>query len=333
MDTSKVAPPTPDEAEMHAVVPEDLALKRLDVVATLLFPPHSRRRIQQWIAEGRLLADGLRCERDQAARPGQVLALTPGERTQHIDTPAQDLQLHIIHRDEHLFIIDKPAGLVSHPAPGHPEKTLVNGLLHLDDALHKLPRAGLVHRLDRDTTGLLVVARTEAAWQSLSKQLRQRSIKRHYRALVRGVPTAGGTLNKAIGRHPQNRLRMAVRPDGRPSETHFRIHCKFRHHAELDIQLMTGRTHQIRVHLTDAGLPLIGDQTYGNGSDPVRGMDEAVLQAVRQFPRQALHAHSLALQHPYGGRILQWQSEIPQDYRELCSILQHDAESSTDPAD
>lgn len=310
---------------LRSEVPDSLAGMRLDQVATILFPPYSRQRIQQWITAGRLQIDGQPGQRDQAVRTGQVLTLSPDRRMQQADTAAQDLQLRLVHEDEALFVIDKPAGLVCHPAPGHSDQTLVNGLLHLDGQLRDLPRAGLVHRLDRDTTGLLAIARTEAAWQSLSEQLRQRRIERRYLAIVRGLPTAGGVLDKAIGRHPRNRLRQAVRSDGKAAETHFKIRRQFRHHTELQVQLQTGRTHQIRVHLTDAGLPLVGDRVYGRGSAPVSGMSEAMRQAVRDFPRQALHAHSLSLQHPSSGKMLQWQSPEPQDYLDLRQLLRDDA--------
>lgn len=277
--------------------------------------------MQQWIADGDLLLDGQPCERDQAVAAGQQLQLTATGRTAANPVAAQRMQLQLVFRDDHLLVVDKPAGLVCHPAPGHPDNTLMNGLLYLDPSLRQLPRAGLVHRLDRDTTGLLVIARTELAWQSLSRQLRRRSVKRHYLALVRGVPAAGGLLDKAIGRHRHNRLRNAVRADGRPARTHFRVREKFRCHAELSIRLETGRTHQIRLHMTDAGFPLIGDRLYGRGSAPVAGMSRRQLQLVRDFPRQALHAEMLELQHPAGGKPMRWQSEAPQDYRRLRQEL------------
>ena len=224
--------------------------------------------------------------------------------------------------------IDKPAGLVVHPGAGNPSHTLQNALLGRDAALALVPRAGLVHRLDKDTSGLLVVARTPEVHTALVAQLQRREISREYLALCLGVPTAGGTIDQPIGRHRSQRTRMAVRRDGREAVTHYRLEERFRGHALLRVKLETGRTHQIRVHLAHAGLPLVGDPVYGGRRRLVAGLGEAARAALLAFRRQALHAFRLALDHPVTGRPMHFEARLPDDFRKLLAALRDDARAA-----
>jgi len=235
------------------------------------------------------------------------------------------IPLRIVHEDEALLVIDKPAGLVVHPGAGNPAHTLQNALLAHDPALALVPRAGLVHRIDKDTSGLLVVARTPEAHTALVAKLQRHEIGREYLALCLGLPTAGATIDEPIGRHRSQRTRMAVRQDGREAVTHYRIEERFRGHALLRVQLETGRTHQIRVHLAHAGLPLVGDPVYGGRRRLVAGLSEPARAALQGFRRQALHAHRLALDHPVTGWRASFEAPLPDDFRQLLAVLRRDA--------
>ena len=348
-DTAAAEPPTAEAAtatstdaetptesceqlqQLHGTVDADLDGSRLDRAATVLFPPWSRGQVQRWIKAQVLTLDGEPTVRHRIVRAGMTLQLRPEPQYTGEQPPlAVPMPLDIIYRDEHLLVLNKPANRVVHPAKGHREDTLVNGLVALDETQAQLPRCGLVHRLDKDTTGLLVVARTEQAWRMLSKQLRDRSMSRNYLALVRGVPTAGDSISAPMGRHPRNRMRMAVRDAGRAALTHFKVRTKYRAHAELSVSLGTGRTHQIRVHMAHCGWPVIGDPYYGNGSDPVRGMSVELLSAIHGFHRQALHAYELGLSHPLSGEPMRWRVEPPADYLALRAALEADAERPID---
>jgi len=233
--------------------------------------------------------------------------------------------LTVLHEDESLIIIDKPAGLVVHPGAGRPDRTLVNALLHHDPRLAAIPRAGVVHRLDKNTTGLLVVARTLCAHKSLVEQISARTVRREYLAVVRGRVIAGGTIDAPIGRHPAHRTRMAVvRRGGRAAITHYRVESRYRAHTSLSVRLDTGRTHQIRVHLAHLGAPLVGDPDYGGRSAPPAGADPGLRETLRRFGRQALHARRLALTHPATGRECAWIAPPPSDLRALLAALAAD---------
>jgi 23S rRNA pseudouridine1911/1915/1917 synthase len=235
------------------------------------------------------------------------------------------MPLRVVYEDADLLVIDKPAGLVTHPAAGNWSGTLVNGLLHLAPELATLPRAGIVHRLDKETTGLLVVARTLAAHTALVAALARRDVRREYLALVHGVPTGGGTVDAPIGRHRVDRMRMAVTGAGRPAVTHYTVTERFRAHALLEVRLETGRTHQIRVHLAHVHHPLVGDPVYGGRARLPRGASPRLVAALRDFRRQALHAVRLGLEHPRSGTPMAWEAPLPYDLAALLAVLREDA--------
>jgi 23S rRNA pseudouridine1911/1915/1917 synthase len=309
--------------KLAATVDPRHAGKRLDQVLALLFPDYSRSRLQEWIKQGLVRVDG------EVRRPRQKLL--GGERIElearldeRVDDRPQELPLDLLYEDRDLLVINKPAGLVVHPAAGNPDGTMLNALLHYDNSLAALPRAGIVHRLDKDTSGVLVVARTPAAHKSLIEQLQARSMKREYRAVACGVPTAGGAVEEPIGRHPVNRIRMAVNPAGKPAVTHYRVLERFRAHSYLQVKLETGRTHQIRVHLAHIRYPLVGDPLYGGRLRLPAGASTELQEALRGFRRQALHAMVLGLSHPESGEWMEWEQEIPEDMQALLEVLRED---------
>lgn len=309
-------------------IPAACAGLRLDQALAELLPDYSRSRLQQWLKAGQLQVDGrMRRPRD----PVQGGERVQGQLPLTVETPAaaQDIPLTVVYEDADLLIIDKPAGLVVHPAAGNRDGTLVNALLHHAPELAGLPRAGLVHRLDKDTTGLLVVARSLRAHTALVEQLQARAIEREYLAIVTGVPVAGGTVQAPIGRHPLDRQRMAVTAGGKPAVTHYRVLRRFRAHALLQVKLETGRTHQIRVHMAHIRFPLLGDPVYGGRLRVPPGASPQCLETLQQFHRQALHARRLALTHPVTGEAQEWRAEPPADLAELIAVLTEDAESAT----
>ena len=300
----------------------DHAGKRFDQVAALVFPDHSRARLQQWIREGMLTVNGDQVKPTYKIRGGETLVLDARVEVQ-ADAQPEDIPLDIIHADDDIIILNKPAGLVVHPAPGHRRSTLLNGLLNFDERLSELPRAGLVHRLDQDTTGVMVVARSLRAHTSLVRQLQSRSMSRVYRAVAMGEPISGGTIDAPIGRHPVNRKKMAVVRNGKPAVTHFRILERFQGFAYLEVALETGRTHQIRVHLAHEGFSLLGDPVYGRRFPRKSGTLAAeALQAIQGFRRQALHAFRLRLDHPEDGRECEFEAPLAEDFKALLGTLQ-----------
>jgi len=311
-------------------IPLTCAGMRLDQALAALLPAYSRSRLQHWLKAGDLRVNGqIRRPRDPVAG-GETIS---GELVMTTETVAiaQDMPLTLCYEDADLLVINKPAGLVVHPAAGNRDGTLVNALLHHDPELAGLPRAGLVHRLDKDTTGLLVVARSLRAHTALVVQLQARTIEREYLAVVNGLPVAGGVVNAPIGRHPVDRQRMAVTPGGRPAVTHYRIGQRFRAHTLLRVKLETGRTHQIRVHLAQVHLPLLGDPVYGGRVRIPPGASLRCIDAIQQFHRQALHAERLALTHPVSGERLAWRAEVPPDLAALLAALAEDADPDPDP--
>ncbi len=305
-------------------IPPACAGMRLDQALAELLPAYSRNRLQQWLKAGYLRVNGqIRRPRDPVVG-GETIS---GELVITTETVAiaQDIPLTLCYEDADLLVINKPAGLVVHPAAGNRDGTLVNALLHRRPELAGLPRAGLVHRLDKDTTGLLVVARSLPAHTALVAQLQARTIEREYLAVVNGLPVAGGMVDAPVGRHPVDRQRMAVTPGGRPAITHYRIVRRFRAHTLLRVKLETGRTHQIRVHMAHARLPLLGDPVYGGRLQIPPGASPRCIKAIQQFRRQALHAERLALTHPLRGERLEWRAEVPPDLAELLAALAEDA--------
>jgi 23S rRNA pseudouridine1911/1915/1917 synthase len=310
--------------QRFTILPLELAGLRLDAALARVFSDYSRSQLSQWLRNGALTVDGGLPKPRTLVRGGEEVRLTiPGAADPQ--SGAEAIALDVVHADATIIVVNKPAGLVVHPAAGHRSGTLVNALLHYAPELAALPRAGIVHRLDKETTGLLVVARTPAAQTSLVRQLQQRSVHREYRALVHGLPISGGTIDLPIGRHPVDRKRMAVVSGGRPAVTHYRILQRLRAHTLMAVHLDTGRTHQIRVHMAQAGYPVVGDPTYGGRPRPVRGMAEGAAQALAAFRRQALHASVLGLVHPATGVECRFEAPLPTDFQALLDALQRDA--------
>ena len=310
-----------EESELRCLtLPTELAGLRVDQALARLLPEFSRSRLQAWIREGLLTLDGKPCRPRDKVTGGERAQLLVVLEEQVVSRP-QPIPLNIIYEDDELLVIDKPPGLVMHPAAGNPDGTLMNGLLHHDPRLAKLPRCGIVHRLDKETSGLLVVAKSLRAHSSLVAQLQARSVKRQYLAVVTGIPVAGGTVDAPIGRHPTQRTRMAVTTGGKPALTHYRVRERFSAHSLLEVRLETGRTHKIRVHLSHIHYPILGDPVYGGRLRLPPGASPALVRCLRGFRRQALHAERLTLSHPLSGEELGWQADPPADMEELIEVL------------
>jgi 23S rRNA pseudouridine1911/1915/1917 synthase len=307
-----------------AEIPEDLDGKRLDQALAVLFQDYSRSRLQQWIREGQVQVDTRVLRPRDKVYAGQQVTLCPSLEPEG-DWQAQAIPLTIVYEDAHLLVINKPAGLVVHPAAGNQSGTMLNALLHHAPQLENLPRAGIVHRLDKETSGLLVVAKDLASHKALVAQLQAREFEREYLAIVVGVMTAGGTVEAPIGRHPTQRTRMAVVETGKPAITHYRVQERFRAHSLIRVRLETGRTHQIRVHMAYVHYPLVGDPTYGGRLKLPRGCPPALAEALRHFRRQALHAARLGVRHPQTGEQLVWEAPLPADMDALLALLRADA--------
>ncbi|HUO95370.1 MAG TPA: 23S rRNA pseudouridine(1911/1915/1917) synthase RluD [Steroidobacteraceae bacterium] len=305
-------------------IPEAHRGQRLDQALAALFPDFSRTRLKAWIEAGRVLVDGARPKPRDLVSGGELVRVEPLHEAR-VPIEPEPLPLAVVYEDEALFVIAKPAGLVVHPGAGNPRQTLQNALLAKDPALATLPRAGIVHRLDKDTSGLLVVARTPEAHAKLTRALAHHEVEREYEAVAIGVMTAGGTVDAPIDRHPVDRLRMAVRGSGREAVTHYRVIERFRAHTHVRVRLETGRTHQIRVHLAHAGFPLVGDPLYGRRLVIPKGASEQLIAALRGFRRQALHAARLAFVHPASGERVEFATPIPTDLAELLAALREDA--------
>jgi 23S rRNA pseudouridine1911/1915/1917 synthase len=320
-------PPTgeaPAEFRSHALsLPAELRGLRFDQALARALPQYSRAQLQAWIESGAVQTPGRTLRGRDRVRGGEEVQLRAQLRAR-IPAVPEALPLDIIFRDRALIVLNKPAGLVVHPGAGNPCHTLLNALLALDPKLALVPRAGLVHRLDRDTSGLLAVARTPEAHAALVAALAAREISRHYLAICTGVMTGGGTIDEPIGRHRTQRVRMAVRRDGRRAVTHYRVLRRFRAHTEVSIELETGRTHQIRVHLAHAGFPIVGDRAYGGRRRASAGCTPALAAELAAFPRQALHAARLALKHPISRREMHWEAPLPEDMHRLLATLEAD---------
>jgi len=293
---------------------------RLDQVAAELFDDFSRARLQKWIRGGDLLVDGEALKPTYRVCGGELLRLD-AEPEYSDDVLPEPIPLRIIHADDDIIVLDKPAGLVVHPAAGNPAGTLQNALLSFDPRLAALPRAGIVHRLDKDTSGIMVVARSLRAHHSLVEQLQTRDMSRIYQAVVIGELIAGGVVDAPIGRHPVDRKRMAVVPSGKPAVSRYRVVERFHGLTHIEVSLETGRTHQIRVHMAHIGHALVGDPVYGRASRRRRGMSDELAGVLRDFPRQALHAERIGLVHPGDQKPVQFTAPLPEDFLGLLAAL------------
>lgn len=308
----------------HFAVPPELSDRRLDQAAAELMPEHSRSRLQSWIKSGALTVNGeVRKPRDRVALDDRLVL--DAEPEAQVSWRAEEIALDIVYQDEHLLVINKPAGLVVHPAAGHADGTLVNALLNHAPEVENLPRAGIVHRLDKDTSGIMVVARSLTAHTSLVDQLQTRTMGREYEAVVVGTLTGGATVDAPVGRHPQERKKMAVVASGKPAVTHYRLVERFAAHTHVRCKLETGRTHQIRVHMAHVKHPLVGDPQYGGRLRLPKGTTDELRQALSAFHRQALHARQLTLEHPKTGEVLTWQAPMPEDMVALLDALRKHA--------
>jgi len=310
---------------VNVEIPAELTGKRLDQALSELLPQYSRSRLQQWIKEQKVQVDGRQWRpRDKVAGGENVVVETTVEPEERWEPQA--IPLNILYEDEEILVVDKPAGMVVHPAAGNPDGTLLNALLHHAPGVAALPRAGIVHRLDKDTSGVLVVAKTLEARTALVEQLQARRFTREYDAVVEGTMTGGGKIDEPIGRHPVDRKRMAVTRNGKPAVTHYRLAERFRAHTRLKVRLETGRTHQIRVHMAHIRHPLVGDPVYRGRLKLPAGAGEALRRELRDFRRQALHASRLGLAHPGTGEWMEWRVELPADLQRLLDILRQDRE-------
>lgn len=313
-----------EHIQLEAVVPDELYGKRLDQAVAQIFPDYSRSRLQGWIKEGELTVDG-KVLRTRDKLTGGEKIVVDAQIAVIEEHKGEDIPLDIVFEDEHILVLNKPSGLVVHPASGHAEGTLLNALLHHAPEVAQVPRAGIVHRLDRETTGLMVVAKTIQAQTDLVEQLQERSMGREYEAVVQGVMIGGGTVDEPMGRHSKNRLKMAVVGLGKEAITHYRVLKKFRSHTHIRLKLETGRTHQIRVHMAHIKYPLVGDPLYGGRFRLPKNCSERMVQTLKGFRRQALHAKKLELWHPYTGEHCSWEIDLPDDMQRLLTVLDKDA--------
>jgi 23S rRNA pseudouridine1911/1915/1917 synthase len=302
--------------------------QRLDLALAALFPEYSRSRLKNWLEEGRITVDGVQLKPRDRVMGGEWVRVVP-DAPVVVRVEAESIPLDVRYEDEHILVVFKPAGLVVHPGAGNPRATLQNALLGFDERLAQVPRAGIVHRIDKDTSGLLVVARNLIAHTELVRALAQHDIKREYEALVNGVMTAGGTVDAPMDRHRTDRLRQAVRAYGRPAITHYRVIQRFRVHTHVRLKLETGRTHQIRVHMSHIGFPLIGDPLYGRRLLLPKQAEPAFIELLKNFKRQALHAAHLEFVHPITHQPISVSAEAPEDFKQLSAALLDDCRQLT----
>lgn len=309
---------------LNAEITTDLVGNRLDFSLATLFPEYSRSRIKIWIEEGRVMLNGETCTLPKMKVYGGEQVEIQAEIEEDERFEPENLPINVVYEDEHILIINKPQNFVVHPGAGNKKGTLLNALLYHYPSIAEVPRAGIVHRLDKDTTGLMVVAKTLPAQTQLVRDLQKRLVTREYEAIAFGIMTQGGKVNEPMARHPTKRTHMAIHPMGKPAITHYRIMERFRHCTRLRLRLETGRTHQIRVHMAHINHPLLGDQTYGTRPRPPKHASETLLTTLRQFKRQALHAIMLRLNHPITGELMEWHAPLPEDFRKLVTELKED---------
>ena len=312
-----------DKLTLAVVITAELSGKRLDQALATVFPEHSRQRLQQWIKNGCVFVNDRRLRQRDPVHAGDCITITT-ETVVAAPCCAEAIPLQILYADGEVIVLNKPAGMVVHPGAGNREHTLLNALLHYDPGLGRLPRAGIVQRLDKDTTGIMVVARNAESHTYLVKQLQARCIKREYLALVAGVMTAGGKVENPIGRHPVHRTRMAVSGKGKPAVTYFQVIKKYPAHTLVRVQLEPGRPHQIRLHIASIHYPVVGDPAYGGRGQPPGNASDAVRHALQKFRRQALHACALGLTHRTTGQPCYWEAPLPDDFRSLLQLLDNE---------
>ncbi len=305
-------------------IPDDLAGMRLDQALAQVFPDYSRGRLTGWIKEGYVDVDGKTLRPRDKVMGGEHIEINATIEIADESWIAEPINLDVIYEDDALIIINKPAGLVVHPGAGNHNGTLVNALLHHVPQLETLPRAGIIHRIDKSTTGLLMVAKTLPAHHALTTQLQKRTVIREYQAIACGVMTAGGMVDEPVGRHHIDRKKMTVTDSGKQAVTHYRVVTRFRGHTHITCKLETGRTHQIRVHMAHIRYPLLGDPVYGGRLKLPKGTDEAFRTALQSFNRQALHAATLGFVHPTTGEDVIWHAEMPEDMQTILTALVQD---------
>lgn len=313
--------------EITLIIPDDTTIhgagERIDQALARLLPDYSRTQIKAWIDSGHILVNGKTIKAKTRVKGGETVTVRAELKPQPA-WEAQSIPLTIIHEDDDLLVINKPVGLVVHPGAGNQDNTLLNALLHHAPQMATLPRAGILHRLDKDTSGLLVVAKTATALRSLTLQMKKRQITREYKAIVYGRLISGGRIDAPVGRHPTQRTRMAVTESGKPAITHYRIDTKFRHHTLLKVFLETGRTHQIRVHFAHIRHPIVGDPLYGGRTQLAKNMSTELIECIRGLKRQALHAFALTFRHPLTGDTLHFEAPLPDDMLTLIQLLKTD---------
>ena len=307
-------------------IPTEFTGLRLDQALARMFPQYSRSRLKDWLLAGSITVEGGPKRPKDAVSGGEIVSLQPQPEIAVTAAP-EPIALDILHEDDHLLVVNKPAGLVVHPGAGNPAGTLMNGLLHHVPQLEEMPRAGIVHRLDKDTSGLLLVAKTLTAHTSLVRLLAERAIDRHYIAVCNGLLTGGGTIREPIGRHPVDRKRQSVQQNGKPAVTHYTVGERFAAHTQVDVKLETGRTHQIRVHFAHRRHALVGDPVYGGRLALPKGASDELAQTLRHFKRQALHATRLSFVHPVGEQRVTFTAEAPRDFADLIAVLRRDHEA------
>lgn len=315
----------PENIKKELIIPSEYHHQRIDSVLAHMLPEYSRSQLSQWIKTGAITLNNTKCKPKDKALSGATIQIDVQYSETNMDFTQcipEDIPLNIIYEDDDVLVINKPAGLVVHPGAGNKDHTLVHALLHHAPDLHHLSRAGIIHRLDKDTTGLLIIAKTLTAHTSLTRQMQARDIERHYYTLVQGYLISGGTIDTGFGRHPRNRLKMSVMESGRQAITHYFIQQHYPDYTLLNVQLMTGRTHQIRVHMAHINHPVVGDPLYGGRMKlPAQATDSLKTQ-LQQFKRQALHARSLSFYHPQTGEPLHFEAPIPDDFKQLLDSLE-----------
>ena len=307
-------------SQLQVIIPDRLIGQRIDSALAQMLPDYSRSKITSWVRSGDALLNGKTFKPKEKIFGGEIVSVTIKQEKTN-DWQAEDIAIDVVYEDDDILVVNKPVGLVTHPGAGNWSGTLANALLHYDSSLANLDRAGIVHRLDKNTSGLMVVARSELAQKNLVEQLQTHSVSREYSAVVYGHMISGGTVDEPIGRDPKDRIRQAVVEEGKHAITHYRVIDRFANHTHVKCILETGRTHQIRVHMSYIDHPLIADSMYGGKIRFPKKADDALKNALKGFNRQALHAKKLSLTHPITGESMSWKAPLPQDLQELLQVL------------